>query len=359
MLLYGCSAGCCAAPDGPGGAGGSGRRLFTADLHCHALSTEVEALVADQPQRRAEPEWMLRTLGEASARHNAERMLPAALPALTGTASRLEAMDRMGVDLQLVSPSPNQYYYWADAALAANIVRVQNEHIAALCAAHPGRLLGLGSVALQHPELAAVQLRHAVRELGLRGAEISTAVGERELADPELAPFWAMADDLGCVVFIHPLGTSAWQRLNRYYLNNVIGQPLETTIALSHLIFSGLLDRHSRVRILAAHGGGYLPFYLGRSEHAHAVRPEARGMAQAPHAYLRRLWFDSVVYQPQALRTLIDGVGLSQVVLGTDYPFDMGSYAPAELVAAVPGLDLQGQAAILGGNARVLLDLPD
>ncbi|HEY8356400.1 MAG TPA: amidohydrolase family protein [Ramlibacter sp.] len=362
MLLYRCAAqaGCCAPVQEAGGPGVGRRRFFTVDLHCHALSTEVERLVADQPQRQAEPQMMLRTLGEASARHNAAAMLPQVMPKLTQPALRIADMDAMGVDLQVVSPSPNQYYYWADEPLAREIVRVQNEHIAALCAQHPTRLLGLGTVALQHPALAAEQLRHAVQVLGLKGVEISTAVGAHELADAALAPFWQAADELQCVVFIHPLGTSAFERLNRHYLTNVIGQPLETTIALSHLIFGGVLDRHPNLRLLAAHGGGYLPFYLGRAEHAHRVRPEARAMQHGPRAYLERIWFDSVVYDPGALRFLIDTVGLAQVVAGTDYPFDMGDYDLARLVSTVPDLDEAGQAAILGGNARKLLGIqPD
>ena len=360
MLVYRCSVHGCCAPAQEHGAGGSGgRHFFTIDMHCHALSPEVERLVADAPQRRAEPEMMVRTLGEASARHNAVQMLPAALPKLTQLELRLSDMDAMGVDVQVVSPSPNQYYYWADQALASDIVRVQNEHIAALCARHPERLLGLGTVALQHPALAAEQLHDAVERLGLRGVEISTSVGERELADPSLEPFWAAAERLQCVVFIHPLGTSAFERLNAYYLTNVIGQPLETTIALSHLIFSGLLDRHPNLRLLAAHGGGYLPAYLGRSEHAHRVRPEAQGIQRSPRDYLKRIWFDTVVYDPQVLRHLIEAVGVQQVVGGTDYPFDMGSYDLAQLLLRVPGLDESDQRAILGGNARRLLRLQD
>lgn len=359
MLLYRCAAhgGCCAPAQDAGGEGPGRRRFFTVDLHCHALSTEVERLVADRPQRQAEPQMMVRTLGEPSARHNATQMLPAAMPKLTQPALRIADMDAMGVDLQVVSPSPNQYYYWSDEPLAREIVRVQNEHIAALCAQHPGRLLGLGTVALQHPELAAEQLRDAVTRLGLKGVEISTSVGSRELADPALGPFWAAADALQCLVFIHPLGTSAFERLDKYYLANVIGQPLETTIALSHLVFSGVLDRHPNLRLLAAHGGGYLPSYLGRAQHAYRVRPEAQGMQQAPGEYLKRVWFDTVVYEPQAIRHLVDTVGLSQVVAGTDYPFDMGSYDLAQLLAHVPGLDEGGQRAILGGNARTLLGL--
>jgi aminocarboxymuconate-semialdehyde decarboxylase len=357
MLLYRCAAqGDCCAPMPAGADQGVGRqRFFTVDLHCHALSMEVEQRVAQEPQRQAEPAMMVQTLGEDSARHNATQMLPTAWPKLTQPAVRIADMDAMGVDLQVVSPSPNQYYYWADEPLAREIVLLQNEHMSRLCAQHPGRLLGLGSVALQHPELAAEQLHDAVERLGLKGVEISTSVGGRELADPALEPFWAAASRLGCVVFIHPLGTSAFERLNQYYLTNVIGQPLETTIALSHLIFSGLLDRHPSLRLLAAHGGGYLPFYLGRAEHAWRVRPESRGMQQSPREYLKRIWFDTVIYEPQAVRQLIDAAGVSQVVAGTDYPFDMGTYDLAGLMTRVPGLTDSDQMAILGGNAKMLL----
>lgn len=360
MLLHRCSvhgARCSQVMPEAGAASGSrGQRFFTVDLHCHALSTEVEQLVASHPRRQAEPQMMVRTLGAESAAHNARVMLPAVGPKLTGLDARLADMDAMGMDVQVVSPSPNQYYYWADEALAREVVRVQNEHIAGLCARHPDRLQGLGTVALQHPAMAVEQLRHAVEVLGLKGVEISTSVEGREIADPQLEPIWAEAARLRCVVFIHPLGTWAFERLNRWYLTNVIGQPLETTVALSHLVFGGVLDRHPHLRLLAAHGGGYLPFYLGRFEHAWQVRPEARAMRHAPREYLKRIWFDTVLYEPRAIRHLIDEVGLPQVVTGTDYPFDMGSYGVAALLERVPGLDEAGRAAILGGNARRLLD---
>ena len=347
-MLYRCMAPCCAPQ--PGAAGAGRPRLFSMDLHCHVLCLEVEPLVASHPRRQAEAAMMVRAFGAESAAYNASVMLPAALPKLTRLETRLADMDTMGVDVQLLSPAGNQYYYWAEEPLARDIVRVINEHIASLCALHPQRLQGLGTVALQHPQLAVQQLRHAVETLGLRGVTISTAVEGGELSDPGLEPFWAEAARLGCVVFIHPQGTWAADRLGRWYLANVIGQPLETTVALSHLIFGGVLDRHPGVRLLAAHGGGFLPFYLGRFEHAWKVRRES------PREYLRRIWFDTVVYEPRALRNLIDEVGVSQVVAGTDYPYDMGAWDVAGLLAAVPGLDDAGRAAIAGGNARRLLD---
>jgi aminocarboxymuconate-semialdehyde decarboxylase len=213
-------------------------------------------------------------------------------------------------------------------------------------------------VSLQHPDLAAVQLEYLVKHLGLKGVEISSSVNGDSLGAESLAPFWQKADELQCVVFIHPFGTTMGARLNRYYLSNLIGQPLETAIALSELIFSGTLDRCAKVKIVAAHGGGYLPTYIGRSDHGFKVRPEAGSCRKAPHEYLRGIWFDSVVYDDMALRHLIERVGASQVVVGTDYPFDMGDYAPNELISSLSSLTEAERDALLGGNALGLLGLP-
>jgi aminocarboxymuconate-semialdehyde decarboxylase len=347
------------APEGAGRAGLAAKgRHFVVDFHCHLLTLAAEALVAQCPEKRAEPSLMLTAIGADSLTHNNSVMLPKAFPKLTQVEARLADMDAMGVDVQVISPSPSQYYYWADPDLAREVVKTQNEHVAETCARYPDRLVGLGTVALQHPQLAAAQLRDAMQRLGLKGVEISTAVNEKELGSAELAPFWSAAEELGAVVFIHPFGTTLGKRLSAYYLSNLIGQPLETTIALSHLIFGGVLDRHPGLKIVAAHGGGYLPSYCGRSNHGHAVRPEARAQAsRAPVDYLRRIWFDTLVYEPQALRHLIDVVGVSQLVVGTDYPFDMGHEDPRGLIAATGGLSEQDRAAILGGNALSLLGM--
>ncbi|AOW12053.1 amidohydrolase [Hydrogenophaga crassostreae] len=350
---------CCPGERNPTDVAGRKRGRLTIDLHCHALIPAVEGLVAGTPQKAAEPAMGLASMGEASIAHNNASMLPTAGPRLTRIEQRLADMDAMGVDVQVISPSPNQYYYWADLDLARKIVAVQNESIAALCAAHPDRLAGFGNVALQHPELACEQLEHAITVLGLKGVEISTSVNGLELDDPSLTPFWAKAESLGALVFIHPFGTTLGERTASHYLVNTIGQPLETTIALSRLIFGGVLEAHPKLKIVAAHGGGYLPTYLGRSDHAHAVRPEAAvNTKQKPSEQLKRIWFDSVVFDPMALRHLIERVGASQVVVGTDYPFDMGHYDIHSLVDATTGLSDEERAAILGGNAAALIGWP-
>ena len=330
---------------------------FTIDLHAHLLAPAVEALVADFPPKKGEPELMLRTQGAASVAHNVQKMLPEAFRKMTNLDERLRDMDAMGVDVQVLSPSPNQYYYWAEPDLAKEIVRVQNEQIAEACSLLPDRFAGLGTLALQHPELAIEQLTHAVKTLGLRGVEISTAVNGLDLADAKFETFWAKADELGCVVFIHPLGTSLGERVNQFYLTNMIGQPLETTIALSNLIFGGVLDRNPGVKIVAAHGGGYLPAYIGRSDHGYKVRPEAGNMQKKPSEYLKQIYFDSLVYSPEQLRNLIAQVGASQIVIGTDYAFDMGDYDVHELLESLHTLSEDERAMILGGNAKRILGM--
>jgi aminocarboxymuconate-semialdehyde decarboxylase len=324
------------------------------DLHAHVLVPEVEDLVAECPEKKAETELARRVLGAESAAVN-QRQLQEVGPKLTDVSLRLQLMDTMGVDLQVLSPIPSQYYYWASEDLAAELVRLQNERLAELSARLPARLAALGNVALQCPRLAVEQMKVAVRKLGLSGVEISTGVNQRDLGDAFFDTFWAAAEDLGCLVFIHPWGSSLGERTSRYYLANVIGQPLETTIALSDMIFSGVFDRRPGLKILAAHGGGYLPSYIGRSDQAFGVRPEAKHSRRQPSEYLRQIYFDSLLYAPESLRRLIDQVGVSQVVIGTDYPFDMGHYDPHGLIAALAQLTEDERNAILGGNAARLL----
>ena len=333
------------------------RSFPVVDTHCHVLVPAVEKLVAGHPLKIAEDQANLKVSGDASVQFNREQMLPTVVPRLLDPEVRIADMDAMGVDIQLLSPAPSQYYYWADEDLAARIVAVQNDAIQQLCLQYPQRFVGLAAIALQHPQLAVAQLEHAVLELGLKGVEISTHVGNLELGDERLQPFWARAEALGALVFIHPFGSQVGERLASWYLSNLVGQPLETTLALSQLMFSGTLDRYPQLRILAAHGGGYLPFYCGRSDHAAKVRPEVQGARLLPSQYLRNLWFDSLVFSPQAVRQLIDQVGIGQVVLGTDYPFDMGAYDLHWLVEQVPGLDASQRQQLLSGNALQLLGL--
>ena len=362
MMLHRCGhAGRVSAPvaeaPGAGAVVRRGKRSVTVDVHAHAFVPEVEQLVAGRPEKLAEPELQRRFIGAVSYEHNLKHMLPTAGPKLTSVELRLKDMDAMGIDVQLMSPTSTQHYYWADHDLARAIVCTTNERIAETCARHPDRLVALGNIALQHPDLAIEQLVHCLHALGMKGVEISSTVNGRELDDPLFETFWAKAEELGAVVFLHPFGTSLGERVNRFYLQNVIGQPIETTIALSHLIFGGVLDRYPGLKLLAAHGGGYLPSYIGRSNHAWQARPDSHTMRHIPVEYLRRIYFDTLVYEPEGLRHLVNAVGASQVMVGTDYPFDMGSYDPHGLVDSLADLSDAQRAALLGGNALRLLGL--
>ncbi|ROR46450.1 amidohydrolase family protein [Kitasatospora cineracea] len=324
------------------------------DVHAHLLLPEVEALVAGQPGLAHAKALDARRNGPKSLAVSGP-MVAARIPLLTDPAARLAAMDAQGVDVQLVSPSPSHYHYWADEQTARKVWEAANTATAAHCAAAPDRLRGLGLIPLQHPHLAVEALDHALAA-GLLGVELSSHAPGVELSDPLLEAFWARAAESGAVLFLHPFGCTLDERLDRWYLSNTVGQPTENAVALSHLIFSGVLDRHPGLKIVAAHGGGYLPTHIGRSDHAWRARPDARGCAHEPSSYLRRLYFDSLVHDPHVLRELIRAAGADRVLLGSDFPFDMGTEDP---LAALTEAELTDSelAAVRGANATALLGL--
>ncbi|MFJ8886130.1 amidohydrolase family protein [Streptomyces sp. NPDC102402] len=334
----------------------SARPSLTVDVHAHVLLPEVEALVAGLPGHDAAKALDARRNG-AEALAVSGPMVGERIPRLTDVTVRLAAMDRQGVGVQLVSPSPSHYHYWADEATAEKVYRLANEATAAHCAAAPKRLRGLGLIPLQHPDLAVEALDNALGH-GLLGVEISSHAPGRELSDPAYEPLWARAEESGAVLFLHPFGCTLDERLDRWYLSNTVGQPTENAVALSHLIFSGVLDRHPALKLIAAHGGGYLPTHIGRSDHAWTARPDAgAGCAHLPSSYLRRLYFDSLVHDPHVLRELVRVAGPDRVLLGSDFPFDMGSDDPVAALRAarLSEADLE---AVRGRNASALLDLP-
>lgn len=322
------------------------------DFHGHLAVPAADALVAGTPGLAAELAAEQRAHSPASLAANRAQLQRLARK-LTDVTTRLADLDAMGVDIQVVGPMP-MHHYWADPDLAINLARTVNAAVAAHCATAPDRLYGLGTVPLQHPDLAVALLDQAVNDHGLYGISVSTTVDARELADPAHDVVWQRAEELGAVVFVHPWGCSLGERLATNYLGNTVGQPVETTVALSQLIFTGVLDRFPRLKLVAAHGGGYLPTYIGRSDHAWQVREDARGCLEPPSAYLRRMWFDALVYTPGALRHLVEAVGADRVVLGTDHPFDMGVDDPVARLDAA-GLAPADRAAVAGGNALDLL----
>ncbi len=275
-----------------------------------------------------------------------------------GSDHRLADLDAMGIDIQIIAPPPPQCYYTVPLEVAVKATQLVNDGIAEFCAAKPDRFKGFGAVPMTDGAEAAKELERCVRELGFTGVEILTNVAGKELSDAAFALFWQKAEELGALVMIHPNGFTEASRLTRFYFNNVIGNPLETTIALHYLIFDGILERHPRLKILAVHGGGYLGAYPGRIDHAWGARSDSHGaLPQSPTTYLKRIYVDTVVFTPHQLAALVEFFGADHVLLGTDYPYDMAEYDPLGHLAAVNDIDAVAVAALAGGNAKKLLSL--
>jgi aminocarboxymuconate-semialdehyde decarboxylase len=268
---------------------------------------------------------------------------------------RLADLDAMGIDLQLVMCPPPQCYYTVPIDIAVAAAKMINDGIAEFVAGKPDRFFALGTVPMPDGAAAANELERCMTSLGFKGVQILTNVAGKELSDPAFAPFWAKAEALGAVVLIHPNGFTEAQRLSRFYFNNVIGNPLETTIALHYLIFDGVLERHPNLKIIAVHGGGFLGAYSGRIDHAWGARSDAHaGLPKPPSSYLKKIYFDTVVFTPNQLAALVETFGVDHVMMGTDYPYDMADYDPIEHLVATKSLDPSAVAAIAGGNAKKL-----
>jgi aminocarboxymuconate-semialdehyde decarboxylase len=276
----------------------------------------------------------------------------------TQVGPRLAELDAAGLDMQVVKPPPPQCYFTLPLDIAVPAIRMVNDGIAAFCAQRPDRFVGLGTVPLQDGAEAAKELERCVKQLGFKGVQILTNIDGKELSDPVAAPFWAKAEELGALVVIHPNGFTHGERFRRFYFNNVVGNPLETALALHYLIFDGVLERHPDLKILAVHGGGYLGGYSGRIDHAWGARSDARGaLPTPPGEYLKKVFFDSVVFTNHQLEHLVKVFGVDQIVMGTDYPFDMADSDPVGHVCGVESFDDATMAAICGLNAKRLLGL--
>jgi aminocarboxymuconate-semialdehyde decarboxylase len=320
-----------------------GKRMKVIDVHAHAVVVEALELAGLQ-------------LGTGQLQPDL---------ALPETAEqRVAAMDAQGIDVEALSI--NSFWYGAERETATKICEIQNERLAEVCAKHPDRFVAFASVALQYPELAAEQLETAVKKYNLRGAAIGGSCADKELSDPEFQPFWAKAEALGVPVFIHPQPTGATTQLKQRfqgngYLENVIGNPLETTIALSHLIFGGSLDRFPHLKIVAAHGGGFLPSYAGRTDHGCLARPASctggafGPLKKKPSEYLKQMYYDTMVFTGEGLRHLVAEVGANQLVLGTDCPYAWTTTAVEHVLTS--SLSDADKTAILQGNAMKLLGI--
>lgn len=328
---------------------------FTVDIHCHVFTPQAEELV--KPYYRPENDTMARFSSESTREVN-RRQMQAIAGKLTSVEARLADMDAMGIDVQAISPAPPQYHYWTGPELAREAARLINQRLAEIVEQHPDRFVAMGAVPLQAPELAVEELEQIVKRLGFRGVEIAPHVAGMELSDARLGRFFAKAEELGVLVFIHPQGFSDGRRLSDHYLINVIGNPLDSTVGVSHLIFGGVLEACPKLKICVAHGGGYLPAYAGRMDHAWAHRPDCRlHIKRKPTSYLKRLYFDTIVYTPHQLEYLVSQYGIDHILMGTDYPYDMGMSNPIGFIESARRLGRTARDAIAGGNAARLLKL--
>jgi len=268
---------------------------------------------------------------------------------------RLRSMDSQGVAVHALSLMPPMVY-WADGALGLRLARLVNDTMAEASRTHPDRFAALATLPMQDPEAAVAEVERAITELGCRGIYLGTNVRGKELADSSFLPVFERIDALRVPIFLHPLNVIGAQRLPNYYLHNLLGNPFDTTVAAANIIFSGLLDRFSKLEICLPHAGGAFPYLVGRLNHGWKVRQECRTLKKPPSNYLRRFTYDTISHAPESLNYLIKLVGADRVMMGSDYCFDMGYERPVIVVTALK-LSPSERMKILGGNAKRLLRL--
>ncbi len=335
----------------------SNKRAFTVDLHCHMFVPSAAEAVAEVFDM--ETDGLHRFSNQATREVNAKQG-ETIKDQLTDVERRLSDMDQMGIDIQAISPVPLQYYYALEPDLGRTSSQLINDEIAEVVSAHPDRFVGLGTLPMQDPQMALSELDRVVKDLDFRGIELSTNVNGEELSNKKFDSIFAKAEELDTLVFLHPNGFSDGGRMTDHYFINVIGNPLDSTMAVHHLIFDGVLDRYPNLKICVAHGGGYLSAYSGRIDHAHSAREDCRReIKHAPTSYLKKLYFDTVVFTDHQLEYLTELYGSDHIVLGTDYPFDMGMDDPVGFVNETAALTQGDKEAIVGGNAAKLLKLSD
>ena len=360
-MLYSCVA-CSPAAERGAARGVKVRRdkkWRTIDIHCHCLVPEANALVMSATgvvgggvdiNANAHVNELTRGIGRERNQID--------FPKLTDVDTRLADMDRLGIDIQVISPSPGHFIYAAPPEVARDSAKIVNDHIATLAAKHPDRLMGMGTVPLQDCDMAVAELTRTVKELGFRGVEICTNVRGVDLTRAGLERFFAKVEELGVMIFMHPFGTSFVGRMSDHYFPNTIGHPLESALAVGQLVFDGYLEKFPKLKVCIAHGGGYIPAYFGRFEHAYAHRADCRvNIRKPPSHYLKKLHFDTVVFSEVELKHLIETWGADHIMLGTDYPFDMAEPDPVGFLNRVKGVSRDDMAQVAGGNAARLLGI--
>ncbi|NND49530.1 MAG: amidohydrolase family protein [Rhizobiales bacterium] len=329
-------------------------KTVTVDFHGHMRIPAADELV--QPRVSADDVTNIRyanqTTLEARAKQDQMRWRH-----LTEVEERLADMDKMALDMMAISCAPGQFYYHAEPSLGAESSQIVNDGIAEKIKGHEKRLVGIATVPLQDTDLAIAELERAINQLGFKGVEVGAGINDEELSTPRLEPFWSKCEQLDIPVFIHPTSFAS-PRLKRHMLTNTIGNPLETTVAVHYLIFDGVMERHPALKMFLAHGGGFAGAYGARMDHAYGARSDSRGSISAPPStYLKRFYFDTVVFAVDQLEFLIGKYGTDHILAGTDYPFAMGEYDPVEHVYQAGGLSEADREKICGLNALSLMNL--
>jgi len=324
------------------------------DIHAHIIVPEITL------DRKPAETWRPKVTWE-DGRQIVEfggKRINSALREFVSIETILEEQDKAGVDIVVLTPWSSLFFYDADLESALQANQIQNDALAKLAAENGARVAALGTVPMQNSDAAVNELKRVVNDLGLPGVEIGTNVNGTYLGDPLFRPFWKAAEELGALVQIHPVSGLGGKTRGEYYLWNAYANPAETALTSAHMIMSGLMEEHPDLNICLFHGGGHLPYQIGRLDRAFEMRPEARQRISAPpSSYLKRFYFDTVTHSSQALAFLVQLVGVSQLMLGSDYPFDMGYDRPAELVQGLEVLGPAEKLAVQGGNARRLLNL--
>jgi aminocarboxymuconate-semialdehyde decarboxylase len=329
--------------------------MTTYDFHAHCIPAAFFDLLTSEGSRLG---IELRNDGQGDYAVIRDRVrLQPFNPVLSDLAARLAAMDATGVDVQLLSSWIDLTAYALEGEAGAEYSRRFNEIITAEAGRHPDRLTPLGTVPLQDPRRAAAELDYAVRELGMAGVQIATTVDGTDFDRAGLDPFWEAAAGIGCLVVIHPCDPLPGVDLSRNFLDNMVGRPAESTIAVAHLLFNGVLERYPGLVICVVHGGGFLPYQLGRMQRGFEAVPRlaARNISTPPTELARRLYYDTVLHDPAPLAFLVGHLGADHVLMGTDYPFPMGDPTPVDTVDSIPGLTDEARQLILGGNVARLL----
>jgi aminocarboxymuconate-semialdehyde decarboxylase len=329
--------------------------LNTYDVHAHCIPEElVDMLRVDGPEYGIEV--VADEKGESAVIAGRVRLAPFR-SILGDTTARLATMDATGVDVQVISSWVDLTAYALDPERGAAYSRRVNQILADHAGTHPDRFLALGTVPLQGPEQAAEELRFAVEDLGMVGIEIATTIADSDLDRANLDPFWETAEQLGCLVLLHPCNPLPGVDLGRYFLDNMVGRPAESTIAVAGLLFGGVIERFPELKICTVHGGGFVPFQIGRMQRGYVAASQrtAENISTPPSELARRLYYDTVLHDPKALAFLVDQVGVDRVMMGSDYPFEMGDPEPVQTVESISGIDDDERRLILGGNFEEVL----